>query len=395
MKPLQLPPAEIAPFTTEAYLPKVTVRSQLIYVLVLLALVMALGSLPFIKVDVSVQSTGMIRPAAERNELKSLVAGTVAHVYVRDNQRVKLGQPLLRLQTDMLDTKLRLNRVQQREKELYISDLKALVQLDKQSLKLLSNLESPLYRQQYEQFRWAMTENLQMQRKRKREWDINQKLLDEKVVAALDVEDKAFAYESVQAQYQTAFERQIGEWQTALMQYQMAVEELKAQERQYLQERELYTIKAPVEGHIHQWIGKYAGSYLQSGELLGIISPDSNLIVECYVAPKDIGLLHKGMKARMQLDAFDYNQWGFAEGVVQEISNDLNVAENQQPFFKVKCWLLQTHLSLPNGYVGQLKKGMTLRTHFIVTERSLFDLLYDKADDWLNPKAPTIRPSKF
>ena len=102
-----------------------------------------------------------------------------------------------------------------------------------------------------------------------------------------------------------------------------------------------------MEGHIHQWIGKYAGSYLQSGELLGIISPDSNLIVECYVAPKDIGLLHKGMKARMQLDAFDYNQWGFAEGVIQEISNDLNVAENQQPFFKVKCWLLQTHLSLP------------------------------------------------
>jgi len=33
---------------------------------------------------------------------------------------------------------------------------------------------------------------------------------------------------------------------------------------------------------------------------------------------------------------------------------------------------------------------MTLRSHFVVTKRSLFDLLYDKTDDWLNPKNNSI-----
>jgi HlyD family secretion protein len=30
---------------------------------------------------------------------------------------------------------------------------------------------------------------------------------------------------------------------------------------------------------------------------------------------------------------------------------------------------------------------MTLRARFIVAERSLWQLLYDKVDDWMNPAA--------
>jgi membrane fusion protein, peptide pheromone/bacteriocin exporter len=387
MKQHQLHPAEIAPFTTEAYLPRVSVKSQWIYVLVLLAVVATLVALPFIYTEVSVQSTGIIRPTAERNELRSLVAGTISHTYIKENESVIQGQTMFKLQTDMLDTKIRLNKVQQTEKRLYISDLERLVLINKESI-ACDGLESPLYRQQYEQFRWLLSENQQTQRKRKRELDISKKLLDEKVVAQQEFEDKEFAHQSVVAQYQTTIERQISDWQTALSRYRMDLDELVAQERQWLKERELYTIKAPIGGNVSQLAGKYTGGFIQAGELLGVISPDSNLVVECYVSPKDIGLLKKGMKTRIQMDAFDYNQWGLAEGVIVDIANDLTIGDNQQPFFKVKCHLLQSHLTLSNGYKGVFKKGMTLRTHFIVTRRSLFDLLYDKADDWLNPKAP-------
>ena len=39
-----------------------------------------------------------------------------------------------------------------------------------------------------------------------------------------------------------------------------------------------------------------------------------------------------------------------------------------------------------NGRTGRLKKGMTVSAHFMVTRRSLFDLLYQKMDDWANPR---------
>lgn len=44
------------------------------------------------------------------------------------------------------------------------------------------------------------------------------------------------------------------------------------------------------------------------------------------------------------------------------------------------------YLQLKNGRVGRLKKGMTVSAHFMVTRRSLFDLLYQKMDSWANPR---------
>ena len=35
---------------------------------------------------------------------------------------------------------------------------------------------------------------------------------------------------------------------------------------------------------------------------------------------------------------------------------------------------------------GKLKKGMTLQAYFNVARRSLYQLLYDKIDNWLNPQ---------
>lgn len=37
------------------------------------------------------------------------------------------------------------------------------------------------------------------------------------------------------------------------------------------------------------------------------------------------------------------------------------------------------------GLKGNLKKGMTVSAHFTIARRSLFDLLYQKMDDWINP----------
>jgi HlyD family secretion protein len=62
---------------------------------------------------------------------------------------------------------------------------------------------------------------------------------------------------------------------------------------------------------------------------------------------------------------------------------------NDLPFFKVRCSLEQKSLLLKNGYKGYLKKGMTLTGRFMLIRRSLFQLLYDKTDSWLNPKMST------
>jgi HlyD family secretion protein len=90
------------------------------------------------------------------------------------------------------------------------------------------------------------------------------------------------------------------------------------------------------------------------------------------------------MKVNVLVEAFDYNQWGKLNGLVSDISSDF-VLLNETPFFKVKCCIDRPFLTLKNGKKGFLKKGMTVQTRFLVNRRSLFQLIYEKMDDWANP----------
>jgi membrane fusion protein, peptide pheromone/bacteriocin exporter len=381
----QLFPPEIIENTTESYLPSVSVRSQSIYIFVLLAIIGAFASTPFIFVDVSVQSNGVIRTVAEKNEIRSLVSGLISVAKVKENTLIMQGQTLFILKTDVLDTKIRLNSYQQNEKRQLIQDLSLLVKIDSSSILKVKGLMSPLYIQQSNQFRYTLQESIQRQRKVKKELDTDRLLYKEKVIAMREFDEKEYAYNQLVAEYRSSIERQITLWQSDLSRYQIEFTELEALQKQLLEEKEQYVIKASATGTIQQLTGKYVGSSIQAGENLGIISPDSNLLVECYVSPQDIGFLRKDMQANFQINSFNYNQWGLASGKVLNVANDF-IIQNQKPVFKVQCLMDKTFLKLKTGYIGKIKKGMNLRARFIITRRSIYQLMYDKVDDWVNPK---------
>ena len=93
-----------------------------------------------------------------------------------------------------------------------------------------------------------------------------------------------------------------------------------------------------------------------------------------------------GMPVHVQVESFNYNEWGTLPGEVNEISSDFLTDSQGNSFYKVKCRTERNYLMLKSGQKGVLKKGMTVNAHFMITRRSLFDLLYQKIDDWANPK---------
>jgi hypothetical protein len=117
----------------------------------------------------------------------------------------------------------------------------------------------------------------------------------------------------------------------------------------------------------------------------GFIRPfNGPLMGECYVLSKDVGLLKTGQAARLQIDAFNYNYFGVLTGKIYSIDNDF-ILLNKTPVFKVRCELDDRMLKLSNGYSGEVKKGLGFQARFIICKRSLWQLLYDGLDDWLNP----------
>jgi multidrug efflux pump subunit AcrA (membrane-fusion protein) len=117
----------------------------------------------------------------------------------------------------------------------------------------------------------------------------------------------------------------------------------------------------------------------------GIIRPSrESLIGECYVRTKDIGMLKPGQAVRFQVDAFNYNEFGWVTGHISSIDDDYTLID-KNPVFKVRCQMDQQKMQMMGRSMDGLKKGMQLQARFIMGRRSLWQLLYETAGNWLYP----------
>ncbi|TDO24455.1 HlyD family secretion protein [Pedobacter duraquae] len=384
-------PQEIVENTAEYHFQRNRSTTLIIYQLILLFLTCALLAIFFVKVDVNVQSTGLFRPIQERTDIKPLISGRVDSVFIKENSHVKAGQVLLTIKRESLESKNSLVNLQQADVNAQLADLGQLIhayKINDWSKKL--ELESGLYSQQYSLFMQRIVEARSRLQLAAKNYDRFLYLYRKKAVSAAEYDEVKLKLDNIKNELGLIAETQGSKWQTELNALNMQYRELSAQDEQYEEDKGFYTLKATVTGSVQQLKSLQAGSLVSANELLGEISPDSGLIAETYVLPKDIGLLRNGTKAKFQIDAYNYNQWGMVEGKVISISSDIFMDKGNQPYFKVRCMLDKHQLSLKNGYIGKIKKGMTLQARFFVTRRTLFQLLYDKADDWLNPNVKAV-----
>lgn len=380
----KLYPTDIVESTVEYHLAKNSTKSQVIYIIVILAFVIAIVSLPFIYVNVTVQGVGIIRPVTEKTEVKALVSGKISDIYIKDGQNVQKGDTIIIIQSDKLTSQYLLLEKQKQEIENYIKDLETLIILK------ASIFKSDKYQGEYIKFKEQITQVKNKQKKAKRELDRIKILLEQEFISKKEYDDLKYQYTLVDNEYNVIVTNQLSIWKSDLSRYRSSLEDIKSQIEQLQKEQEYYVVKAPVTGTIEQFTGIYEGTNIQAGQTITGISPETDMIAEVYVTPKDIGYLSENSKLNIQVDAFNYNDWGMIKGEIIDISDDYLLIENQA-VFKIKCKMEKHFLSLRNGVSGDLKKGMTIRARFILTERSLYQLLFDNVNDWLNP-AENISP---
>src|ERR1044072_5566512 len=235
----QLFPIEVMQHSSYTWLPRVKVRTQLIYLTVLMAVLAALVALPFIKVDVSVKASGLVRPVTEKHELRNLVAGTIAEVLVSDGQKVEKGQQILRLQEEVSNSKLQQNSWELGQRGKYIQDLTILTGGGG------GGLQSALYQQQYQRYQSTLNEQLATVNKLKADMDMYEKLFKEKVIAKKEFADRQYEYVKSQAAYQSTVQQQRSAWQEELSRLREESSRVHADTRQLEQEKEWDIIKAP------------------------------------------------------------------------------------------------------------------------------------------------------
>lgn len=374
----QLFPKEFINVSLEHYIFLINRKTNAIYILIVVFLIAAIVSLPFISIDVTKKATGVITTQEQRFQLITPVGGIVSSQNVIENKLVKTGDPIVHFDASRINKEIDQTNKRINQLESFIADLNHLingsyVQIFTERYKVvLLQYQSNWVKQSLEKQRM---EKIYLRQK---------ELFLNNVIAEADYDRDEANFLQASAELKLFEKQSINNWKGVSIELTEEINQLKLQILRLEEERERFTLNAPGRGELQNIVPIRAGQFIAAGTKIAEISPDSALIAVCYVVPKDIGLLHVGMQGVFRIEAFNSNEWGFVQGKISTISSDAYFL-NEKPFFKVECQRKEHYLSLTNGFVGKFKKGMTLQANFKVTKRTLYQLLHDKIDDWINP----------
>ncbi|MDN3641448.1 HlyD family efflux transporter periplasmic adaptor subunit [Lutimonas halocynthiae] len=371
-------PKEVITESIEYHRHRFLRKSHIVYSVLLIGLIILAFLLPIIHIDLYSASPGMIRPQKEMNLINSPINGKVEQVNIEENSFVHVGDTLLML--DDREVSKAIQRLTNQLDSLRIKthDLQYLIKTTYHNSDSIVSALHKSHLQEYQHKTKSLKDNLNWITKDLRR---QEQLFKRGVISKKEFENSLEQFEAAKNALLLCRSQQKRIWQNELQTRQSEIRILHAQQLELEKNKSLHYIVAPVEGTIQDLVGIDKNNFLYTGSSIAHISPKTDLLVECYVKPTDIGMIKKNHPVSFQIDAFDHNYWGSATGKIVQISDD-NLFINKMPMYKVICSMNESSLVLGKNIRGKLKKGMTLNARFFIANRSLIQLLFDKLNDW-------------
>jgi HlyD family secretion protein len=137
------------------------------------------------------------------------------------------------------------------------------------------------------------------------------------------------------------------------------------------------TITAPVAGKIYDVQTTLGERTVSPGqELLSILPNDENLLLEVKVLNRDIGFISEGMRAKVKLATFPFQEFGTIEGEVIQLSPNATLDKDLGLVFKAKVKLNQNSIVV-NGKPVELAPGMAATAEIVTRQRSVLTFLLE------------------
>jgi multidrug resistance efflux pump len=379
-------PSDIMNRTLESYLTRVKTKSRIIYWIIILAVLAGLAILPLVFVDVAVKTRGFFQSEISKQTIFAPFNGKVIYTSVKDGREVKKGDTLLIIDSEA--TRAQQAAVENRlsDNNSAIRDLEMLVRIERPEKQLQAKeFITRRYFSEYNNLVKSWRGQFQRFQRSKNEYERAVVLHNQNIIPDAEYENVLFSSKVEEEELNRILASQKSTWQADLMQRKNDSAILNTELKRCLEDLTNRIITAPLAGKIIQSSDIQNGSIVSINQQIAEISPSGELVATCLVKPGDIGLINKDQNVRIQVDALNYNEWGILNASITDISDDLVIEDGSAVYFRIRCKPEHTFLSLKNGVKAELKKGMSFSGRIVVTRRTLFNLLFDKADKWLNP----------
>ena len=377
------------------------------------------------ELDEVTRASGRIVPSKQIQIIQNLEGGIVKEILVRQGDKVKAGDVLVKLDRTQFDAEFNRNEEEFLSLEATIARLKA-----------ESNFEEPVFDEKLmAEQEYMVSRELNLFNARKAEFDasinsiaarlkqIEQELIETEVSLVSARSASALADREVellkplvergiepQMELVRAEQRKIeasGDSRIAELGIEKAkksVEEVNLQieaERQKFRASALMELNeaetnrnqlvdslpalsdrvnrtdvlAPTDGIINQVMVSTLGGIVDSGmPIVELVPLDDTLLVEAEVQPQDIAFLRPGQDARVKLTAYDFARYGALEGRVENISADAILNDQEQYVYVIQVRTEENSLPSDDGNLPILP-GMVAEVDILNGKKSIMRYL--------------------
>jgi multidrug efflux pump subunit AcrA (membrane-fusion protein) len=141
------------------------------------------------------------------------------------------------------------------------------------------------------------------------------------------------------------------------------------------QQKDGETIKAPFAGTIYKI--KATKGPVQSGEeLLSILPAGEEMLLEVKVLNRDIGFINQGMKAKVKIATFPFQEFGVVEGEVLQISPNAIIDKELGLVFPTRIKLSKHSVNV-RGQEVEFSPGMVANAEIVTRQKSVLTFILE------------------
>jgi HlyD family secretion protein len=330
-------------------LPPVYTRSLL--VILSLAVFSAIAWAALSKVDEVAVADGKIDAAQAGQPVRSLNGGTIQAIRVEEGQHVDQDDVLLELKSG--DVQKRIKNLEEQTKKIRANQrLYEMQAIEK--LKGLQNklkfAEASIRFKEYQQF----------------------KEVDPSLVPLPDLE-AAKEVESLRNQIRgKTFESRKN-----IQAYEQDLKRLEGEIEQAQSQADQAIMKSPVSGTVYQLKVNPGQATVQPGQdLLSILPDGATLSLKVNVLNRDIGFVSPGMKVKVKVASFPFQEFGTIDGTVVQVSPNGVTDEKLGLVFPARINLEKNAIAL-RGKEVKLSPGMAATGEIVMRRKSVLSFLVE------------------
>lgn len=328
----------------------------------------ALGWLALAKTEEIVTAPGKLEPLGVVKDVQMPVGGVVNQVLVKEGDRVKKGQLLLKLDTEATqDRKASVEKTilfkeqQLSLKQEELSRYLAVNDTEQQVLRDSLVLEKEVLSRLDKLNREGATAELQFLQQRNKVQEVAGQLEQAKVE---------------RLRQQAILEQGARELSSNLAELRSKLIELNVNIR-------YQAIRAPEAGLVFELKPKSKGFVAETSEPVMKIVPFDRLEARVEVPSKDIGFVQVGKAADISIDSFPATDFGVLQGTVRKIGSDALPPDQLKQFYRfpVDIRLNSQQLKLKSGANLPLQVGMSITANVKLRKVTYLQLLLSDFKD--------------